>query len=465
MSATVVLTTRDSRGTLAESVRQLRGQPGVEQILIADAGSRDGTDREAERLTRQGLCELLRLPRTGRGTAVRAALPRVRGETVVLLEPRRSCEPSDVPALIEPIRQGRADLVLGSRFVGAQRAVSGFWDALSSRTLAAVAGAAVDLALSDLGAGAQALPTAAARALDLRSEGAGVDAEIVAKVARMRYRILEVPVRLERGTPLREKGALLLSAFRYAAIDDAENEHGGYRTLQVMDQAPRYAEWLVSLMRPHLGRRVLEIGAGIGTITRQLLDRELVVPLDVEPRYVRQLENAFRGVPHVRPLCADASALDLEALRAERFDTVILSNVLEHLPDDRGALRTFRRLLGPGGRVLLVVPAHQGIYGSLDRAVGHHRRYGRRDLARLVAEAGFEVAALRAVNLPGIAGWVVNGRLLGRRRVPPLQLRLYDRLAPLVAAVERRLEPPVGLSLFCVAAVPELKAGAPTLEG
>jgi SAM-dependent methyltransferase len=453
MGATVLLPTRDSRATLAEAVRRLGGQPGVEQILVADAGSRDGSDREAERLARQGFCELLRLPRSGRGAAVRGALPLVRGDAVVVMDPTLRCEPRDVPALVEPIQSGRADLVLGTRFARGQRPVAGFWDALASRTLAVVAGAAVDLALSDLDSGAQALRTTAARSLDLRSEGSGIDAEIVAKFARMRYRILEVPVRLESGAPLRQKGALLLSTLRYAGTDDAENEHGGYRTLQVMEQAPRYAEWLAGLMRPHLGRRVLEVGAGIGTITRHLLDRELIVPLDVEPRYVRQLENAFRGVPHVRPLCADAGALDVEALRRERFDTVILSNVLEHLSDDLGALHSFRSLLQPGGRVVLVVPAIQAIYGTLDREVGHHRRYGRRRLEALVREAGFGVDALRAVNLLGVAGWAVNGRLLRRRRVPPVQLRLYDRLAPVLAALEHRFAPPIGLSLFCVGRV------------
>ncbi len=456
MSVTVLLPSQDSRATLAEAVRRVRAQPGVEQVLVADAGSRDGTDREAERLSRLGLCELLKLPRSGRGAAVRASLPRVRGDALVLLDPSLRCEPRDLPALVQPISDGRADLVLGSRFSRGQRAVAGFWDALASRALAVAAGAAVDLDLTDLDSGAQALRTSAARALDLRSEGAGIGAEIVAKFARMRYRILEVPVRFFGGAPFREKGALLVSALRYAGTDDAENEHGGYRTLQVMDQAPRYAEWLASLMRPHLGRRVLEVGAGIGTITRHLIDRELVVPLDVEPRYVRQLENAFRGVPNVRPLQADAGALDVAALRQERFDTVILSNVLEHLPDDAAALRTFREILPPGGRLLLVVPALQAIYGTLDREVGHHRRYGRRDLARLAAAAGFRVDVLRPLNLLGVGGWAVNGRLLRRRRVPPLQLRVYDRVAPLLAALERRVEPPLGLSLFCVATVQEV---------
>jgi SAM-dependent methyltransferase len=377
----------------------------------------------------------------------------------VILDPDLSYEPRDIPVLANPILDGRADMVLGSRFLDGKRPIAGFWDALASRTLATLAGAAIDLNLTDLGTGAKAFRTSAARGLELRAKGSGIDAELVAKFARMRYRILEVPVRFwprQADGALREKAELLLAAFRYARTDDFDNEHGGYRTLQVMDHAPQYAAWLASVMRPHLGQRVLEVGAGIGTITRHLVDRELVVPLDMEPRYVQQLENAFRDRANVRPLCADAANLDLEALRRERFDTVILSNVLEHIEDDVGALRRFREVLVPGGRLLLVVPALQAIYGSMDREVGHFRRYNRRGLSQVVTEAGFHVDKLRAMNPLGVPGWALNALLLHRTEVPELQLRVYDRLVPALAALERHWEPPIGLSLFCVASVPEV---------
>jgi SAM-dependent methyltransferase len=454
----VIIPSQDSRGTIGEVIRRVRSLPSVGQVVVADAGSRDGTADEVERLSRAGSCELVRLPRLGRGSAVRSALSLARGEVAVILDSALEYEPRDIPALTSPILDGRADLVLGSRFLGGKRPVSGFWDALGSRTLATLAGAAVDLNLTDLGTGAKAFRTSAARGLELRAEGFGIDAELVAKFARMRYRILEVPVRFwprHAGAALREKAELLLAAIRYSHTDDAENEHGGYRTLQVMDQAPHYAAWLASLLRPHLGQRVLEVGAGIGTITRHMVDRELVVPLDLEPRYVQQLENAFRGCANVRPLCADVAALDVDALRKERFDTVILSNVLEHIADDGAALRRFREILVPGGRLLLVVPALQAIYGSMDREVGHHRRYGRRGLTRLLVDSGYRVDRLRAMNPLGVAGWVLNGQLLRRTEVPELQLRLYDRIAPVLAALERRWEPPVGLSFFSVAIVLE----------
>ena len=453
MSVTVILPAGPA-SVEGEAIRSLAGQPGVGQILVPFENQGPGPGAEARRLELQGLCEFVPLERKGRGAAVRGALEKARGEVSVVLGP--DAEPSDVAGLAAPILENRADLVLGSRFLAGRRSILGFWDSLGDRALALLASAAVDLSLTDLG-GAKAFRSTKARELCLRGDGMAFDAELVAKFSRMRYRILEVPVRSDaRKQPegrdrLGESLGLLRAALRYARVDDAENEHGGYRTLQVMDQAPRYAAWLVELMRPHLGHRILEVGAGIGTITRHLVDRELVVPLDLEPRYVQQLENAFRGCENVRPMLGDVNALDLDRLRAERFDTVILSNVLEHLEDDAGALARFHDLLTPGGRLILVVPALPFIYGAIDREVGHHRRYLRAGLERALRAAGFEIERLRALNLLGVPGWFFNGSVLRRRDVPQLQLRIYDRLAPALAAFEDRFEPPFGLSLFCVA--------------
>src|SRR5208282_6023140 len=106
----------------------------------------------------------------------------------------------------------------------------------------------------------------------------------------------------------------------------------------------------------------------------------------------------------------------------------ILSNVLEHIEDDAGALRRFREVLVPGGKLILVVPAMQLIYGSMDREVGHFRRYGRRGLAKVVSDAGYRVDHLRPMNPLGVPGWAVNALLLHRTEVPEFQLRMYDRL-------------------------------------
>jgi len=233
---------------------------------------------------------------------------------------------------------------------------------------------------------------------------------------------------------------------------NAAHRDDGYQTLLRMEQAPHYNAWVGRLLRGHLGRRVLEVGAGLGTITRELeAGLERLVALEVEPFYVQHLHQLFRDKPHVRPYLADITQEDLEPLLLERLDSVVLSNVLEHLSDDVGALKRLARVLQPQARLVLLVPALPALYGSLDEAVGHHRRYTPRSLRETLEGSGFHVEKLSWMNLVGIPGWFLNSRLLKRRVVPAFQLKLYDQLAPLLARTESRLKVPIGMSLFAVA--------------
>jgi hypothetical protein len=109
-------------------------------------------------------------------------------------------------------------------------------------------------------------------------------------------------------------------------------------------------------------------------------------------------------------------------------------------------------LLVPGGRLLLFVPAFPALWGTLDVADHHCRRYGRSELATKVGEAGFSVERLAFTNPLGILGWALNGKLLKRQVVSAGQLRLYDRLVPALSRLERVVRPPFGLSLVAVAA-------------
>jgi hypothetical protein len=125
-------------------------------------------------------------------------------------------------------------------------------------------------------------------------------------------------------------------------------------------------------------------------------------------------------------------------------------NTLEHIDDDRAVLARFHELLPDGGRVILLVPMLPALYGSIDRALEHRRRYSKGEAASKLAAAGFEVEVLSALNVLGIPGWYLNSRILGRRAVPGIQARINDLLTPLLR-FEEKLRPPVGMSLLAVA--------------
>jgi SAM-dependent methyltransferase len=391
---------------------------------------------------------VLRAP-GGKGAAIRAALEKVTGTVTVLQDPDAAYATDVYDTLLSPIHEDTADGVFGRRPGMAP-------ELLADRALGRFTRFVTDVPLADPLTGVRAFRTEVLRSVTLTSDDDAVDAELVVKLAAQLFRLTEVNLPPLLAVPQRPRAshlARLRTLVRYATVrDDADNQHEGYTTLERMDGATHYNQWLARRFREHLGQRVLEIGAGIGTITRELeAGLELLVALEVDRFYVDRLKNLFRGKPHVRPYLSDVALADWESLKAERLDTIVLSNVLEHIPDDAAAVRRFRQILSPGGRVLILVPALPQLFGAIDEAVGHHRRYTPATLRTVLEGNGFEVETLEWMNLVGMPGWFVNSRLLRRRSVPKLQLKLYDTLAPLFAQAESRVKLPIGMSLFCVA--------------
>ncbi len=230
----------------------------------------------------------------------------------------------------------------------------------------------------------------------------------------------------------------------------------GYETLRRMATVPRYNAWIARELNPYVGQRVLEVGCGIGNMSDYFLERELLVCMDMMPNHVEVIRRRYAQRTNVVAYAGDITdPAVVMALQAYRFDTVLCLNVLEHIADERTALAHMHELLQPGGYLLLFVPAGTYLYGTLDLALGHHRRYERSTLAPLVQTVGFDIERLDYLNLAGIFGWWLNSRVLGRHLLPAGQLQLFNRLAPFFIAGERFLRAlwnvPLGQSLLCVA--------------
>lgn len=201
-------------------------------------------------------------------------------------------------------------------------------------------------------------------------------------------------------------------------------------------------------LRRWIGQRVLEIGSGIGNLSAFLLDREQLVLTDTREEYLNRLRQRFGDRPHIR-VARLYLPNDDSAIAGQRFDTVICLNVLEHVDDDIAALEAIRGLLAPAGRLVLLVPALPALYGTLDRALGHHRRYKRAGLRDLLRATGFRVPHIEYFNLAGIPGWWWAGRVLRRQTIPDGSLKLYDALVPLFK-LERLIPWRVGQSLIAI---------------
>ena len=228
----------------------------------------------------------------------------------------------------------------------------------------------------------------------------------------------------------------------------------GQPTLERIARMGRMNAWMFHEIAPYIGRRVLEVGSGIGTFSQELTNRDALVCLDIEASYVADLAARFEHFPHVRCLLLDASSPEILSLRSYIHDTIICLNVLEHIQDDLLTLRHFFQLLSPGGRLILLVPAHPFLYSSLDKAISHFRRYSRSDLVEKLRQAGFRIQRLFAINLFGVLGWFLNGKVLRRTLLPEGQLGLYDSFVPAFRVAEALLGRRVGLSWIAIAEVP-----------
>lgn len=227
--------------------------------------------------------------------------------------------------------------------------------------------------------------------------------------------------------------------------------HGG-ETLEALAAAPRYNAWQVELLRPWIGRRILEIGSGIGNITRELRQQgpELLMATDLDSAYRERIMAQYQGDPVVRVESVELPLPDIATrFAAERFDTSIALNVVEHIEDDFGAVRSMAEAVVPGGHVLILVPAMQSIYGAMDTALGHFRRYDKQRLRSVLTAAGLEVVMLRWFNRAGVLGWWWRGRVRGRSDIPASSAAMFDKVVPLLRH-ERLLPLPFGQSVIGV---------------
>jgi SAM-dependent methyltransferase len=222
--------------------------------------------------------------------------------------------------------------------------------------------------------------------------------------------------------------------------------------LEIMQQARRYSGHVFNLFRSHVGARVLEVGCGISTMSRRLIEiAESVVAIEPNPACVAIARRAIGNDPRFELRACHLEECDAVELASHRFDTVFCVNVLEHIEDDVAALRTFRDVVVPGGHVLIFVPAVQAAYGPLDAALGHHRRYSKRTLAKAFADAGLELRSLRYTNPVGLLGWMFGAFVTRSTQHSAAQIRLFETLvAPWALPLERLVPPPIGLSLVAV---------------
>ena len=232
-------------------------------------------------------------------------------------------------------------------------------------------------------------------------------------------------------------------------------DQDGLHTLQVMSSASAYNQWMYQTIAPFCQGKILEIGAGLGNISRYFLqDNCDLYVSDFQYHYREALIHLMRLYKMERdPFDIDLMHPYFEKVYGDLiggFDTVFALNVIEHIEDDRLALNNAWKLLKRGGRLIVLVPSYNWLFNELDRALKHVRRYTKKDLEKLFQEFEWPIIHKQYFNCVGIPAWFLSGKLQRNSLIPSSQLRLFDTFVPLFKWIDRLTFNVAGLSTIII---------------
>ena len=427
------------------------------EIVLVDDGSTDGTWQLARLLASEHpeIRIFQQRPNQGKGAALRRAIAEMTGDLAIFQDADLEYDPRDYPRILQPILDGRAEVVFGSRFTGEERKVLYFWHTLANNLLTLASNMLNDTNWTDMETCYKAFDAEVLRDIPLVSSRFGIEPEIAAKVARNNLRMFEVPIsyngrRYEEGKKItwRDGVAALWFIVRYRFFSRYADP--GKLTLDAMECAPKFNRWMYETVRPWLGQRVAELGVGRGNLSRFIRKHDHVLLTDYRLDYLRLLRDRWATLPDLHIAKLDMTvAADYEQLRAFQPESVVFLNVLEHIEDDRAVLRNLFATTPAGCRLVVLVPYNPKLYSEFDRQLGHFRRYSEGELENKMREAGWEVEKQFFFNKFGVLAWYVANTLGKQKAITPFQLKIYNFLTPLFKVLDSVL-PISGLSTVVI---------------
>jgi len=432
---------------------------GIElEIIAVDDGSSDGSwDILQKKNSEESRMRIYRHDKNqGKGAAVRTAIREARGDIALIQDADLEYNPKDYPRLLRPILEFEADVVYGSRFAASEyRRVLYFWHSFANKMLTVLSNIMTDLNLTDMETCYKVFRMSYLKTIPIRSNGFGIEPEITAKIAKRRLRIFEVPISYSGRTynegkkiGLKDAMIALWTILKFKVVDDLYEERYGEEILHSMESATKFSKWLMHKIKPYLRGTILEVGAGIGNNIRILLGMHKIIATDIDQEYIRILRNTYSGYRSINVIPWDISCPPSEEI--PKVETVLCSNVLEHIKDEKTTLFNMRLILKEGGRIVLIVPAGEKLFCSVDKSLGHFRRYTKNSICTKLEKAGFKIDKCFSMNKIGVFGWIVNGFIFRRKSLGRFQLKVFNSFVWLLKLIDPLL-PWTGLSIVVIA--------------
>ena len=233
------------------------------------------------------------------------------------------------------------------------------------------------------------------------------------------------------------------------------SDPAGFETLEIFANAPAFNQWLFDEVSPYCSGKIIEIGSGIGNLSQYFLKNFKDVTLtDLRNEYVEILNKKFTDTPGLTAVnLLDISSPNFDQTHSSllnSFNTVIALNVIEHIAADDLAINNCRKLLAPNGRLIVLVPAYPALYNSLDKKLGHFKRYDKSTLSSILKLQKLQVTHAAYFNFAGIFGWWFTGKILNKENIPDYQLSIFNKLTPLFRVIDKLIFHKAGLSIIAV---------------
>ena len=240
-----------------------------------------------------------------------------------------------------------------------------------------------------------------------------------------------------------------------AAIEYRENDIVGQETLEVISSARKFNDWMYRTIRPFCKGKILEIGSGIGNISVNFLNDGYSITLsDVRSHYYDFLKNKFSSCSNLEAvLMIDLVNDEFDTVYAgylEKYDSLVALNVIEHIENDRLAIHNCKKLIKPGGTIIILAPAYQHLYNRFDKELSHYRRYDKKLLQKLFNEENLKLIESKYFNFMGIPGWYISGKLQMNKSIPRSQMKFYDKLVPVFKVIDKLVFNKIGLSVITI---------------
>lgn len=452
-----------------ERLKVLESSPHLERIeaIIVDDCSTDETPHALELFKKEQIRSsdskidwifLRHEKNSGKGRAIKTALEHATCEISVIHDADLEYHPKDLLRIVNVFTEEKVDAVFGSRFAGGdRRRVLLYGHELGNRLLTLLANLVTNLNLSDMETCYKAIRTSLFKSIPIESNDFRIEPELTIKLAKRGAFIFEIPISYsgrtyEEGKKInwRDGFRALWAIVRFALSDRIyQNDMYGSQILARLSRANRFNAWMADQIRTYCGDYILEIGSGVGNLTRKLIPRKRYVASDINPLYLETLKALSADRPYLETSYCDVND-GLSFPRHENgFDTVICLNIVEHVHDDRMALANVGQVLREKGTAIVLVPQGQWNFGTLDRVLGHERRYSKTALKKLAEQSGFTVKKIFEFNRVGTPAWFLNGKILRRRFFGLFQIWMLDLMTPLLRRIDFMLPFP-GLSLIAI---------------